>query len=83
MERIYTGGSRELGAAIRDLGGDPIIHDVSTPGMPQTNGIAEGCVKRVVYGARTLLVSAGLPHPWWDSVAEVPLFPTEHADQEW
>ena len=70
VKRIYTDGAKELSAAIKKIGIAPVIHDKSTPGVPQTNGIAEGCVKRVVYGARTLLVSAGLPHPYWDLAAE-------------
>ena len=69
-KRIYTDGSRELKRAIRDLGHAAIRHDTSTPGVPQTNGIAESCVKRVIYGARTLLVAAGLPHPYWDLASE-------------
>ena len=40
-------------------------HELSQPGMPQTNGIAERAVQEVLAGTRTLLVQAGLPGYFW------------------
>ena len=68
--RIYTDASRELIAAVREIGVEQVMHDTSTPGMPQTNGLAESMVRRVVHGTRALLAKAGLPHPYW-SLASV------------
>ena len=72
--RIYTGAAPELIAVVRQLGVIPVIHDTSTPRKPQTNGIAEGQVRRVVRGARVSLTQAGLPHPYWSYLAQCFLF---------
>ena len=42
-------------------------HPTSTPGRPETNGVAERAVRTVVEGARTALEHAGLPPRWWCS----------------
>ena len=72
--RIYTDAAPELIAAVRQIGVRPIIHDTATPGMPQTNGIAEGQVRRVVHGTRAALAQAGLPHPYWSLAARCFVF---------
>ena len=40
-------------------------HRTSTPGRPQTNGIAERSVREAIEGARTVMQQAGSPHRWW------------------
>ena len=37
----------------------------STPGIPQTNGLAERKVRQVKEGGRTNLLQAGLDYSWW------------------
>ena len=69
-KKIYTDASKELIAAIKDLGINTLMHDTATPGMPQTNGMAESMVRRVVHGTRAILATAGLPHCYW-SLASV------------
>ena len=59
---LYTDNSRELIKAAQDLG---IPHGTSTPGRPQTNGVAERAVRSVVEGTRTCLEHAGFPPSFW------------------
>ena len=59
VKRLYSDGSGELEAASRTL---QILHDVSTPQRPQTNGIAEHAVRRVIEGTRCCLLQSGLSH---------------------
>ena len=40
-------------------------HPTSTPGVPQSNGLAERMVRRVKEGGRSNLVQSGLPYSWW------------------
>jgi len=40
-------------------------HTTSTPGRPETNGVAERAVRTVIEGTRTALEHAGLPPKWW------------------
>ena len=42
----------------------------SIPHRPQTNGIAEAAVRRVIEGTRACLYRSGLPHAWWDYATE-------------
>ena len=56
------GDSRELIKAAQDLG---IPHGTSTPGRPQTNGVAERAARSVVEGTRTCLEHAGFPPSFW------------------
>ena len=59
---IYTDGSPELAWAIQQKGW---CSDVSTPGMPQTNGVAERAVRAVVEGTRAVLLHSGfIPAGW-------------------
>ena len=59
---FYSDGERDLISAARSLGWKG---DTSTPHRPQSNGIAEEKVKRVLYSARALLENAGLEPKWW------------------
>lgn len=40
-------------------------HRTSIRGVPQTNGIADSRVKKVIRGTQTLLLQVGRPHVWW------------------
>ena len=62
VKRFYTDCSAELIAAARALGWK---HDTATPQRPQTNGVAERAVRRVLEGTRSILLASGLPHRWW------------------
>jgi hypothetical protein len=57
--RAYIDGSQELKGACKALG---ILRDVATPRRPQTNGVAERAVRRVLEGTRALLLARGLLH---------------------
>merc|ERR1712026_586488 len=37
----------------------------STPGVPQTNGLAERKIRQVKEGGRTNLIQSGLAYVWW------------------
>ena len=37
----------------------------STPGVPQSNGLAERMIRRVKEGGRSNLIQSGLPYVWW------------------
>ena len=60
--RFYTDNSGELEAAAAELSWR---HDTSTPNRPQTNGMAESAVRKVIEGTRAVLLQSGLPHRWW------------------
>ena len=40
-------------------------HRTSTPGRPQTNGVAERAVREALEGTRAAMHQAGAPHRWW------------------
>ena len=67
VKRLYSDGSREIASAARKLGWR---HDVSTPNRPQTNGVAERAVKRVIEGTRSVLLASGLPHRFWSDASK-------------
>ena len=67
VSRIYTHGSGELAEACAKL---EWPHDVSTPYRPQTNGVAERAVRRVLEGTRSILLASGLSHEWWPTASE-------------
>ena len=62
MALLYSDGSGELEAASERL---EIPHNVSTPQRPQTNGVAERMVRRIIEGTRCCLIASGLEHVWW------------------
>ena len=53
-----------------DIWDGATVHDTSCPGVPQTNSIAEGKVKKTVNGTRVSLMTAGLPHCYWPLAAQ-------------
>ena len=62
VKRIYTDGSGELKGAAGRLNW---LRDVSTPHRPQTNGVAERAVRKILEGSRSLLLESGLSYGWW------------------
>ena len=62
VKRAWSDNSGELIAALNTL---RITHDTSLQGRPQSNGRAERLVRRVMDGAKTLLLQAGLPRGYW------------------
>ncbi len=56
VDRAWTDNSQELIGALDALN---ITHDTSLQGRPQSNGRAERLVRRVMDGAKTLLLRAG------------------------
>ena len=62
IKYVYTDNSKELIKAVSDLG---LVHGTSTPGRPQTNGVAERAVRTIVEGTRTVLEQAGFPPSFW------------------
>lgn len=60
---IYSDNSGELSKAAVQLG---CPHDTCTPHVPQTNGIAENCVRQVKEGTSCLLLQSGLSRKFWD-----------------
>ena len=45
-------------------------HHTSTPGRPDTNGVAERAVRTIVEGTRAALFQAGMPEMWWPYAME-------------
>ena len=62
VKSFYCDNSHELLGAARTVGW---CCPTATPGVPQTNGLAERMVRKVKEGARALLIQAGLPPKWW------------------
>ena len=62
LDMVYSDNSKEIKKAVRQFG---FNHRTSAPGIPQTNTLAEGRVKIVVYGTRTALSNAGIPCCDW------------------
>lgn len=59
---FYSDAARELHSAAKVLG---ICKDQSTPGRPQSNGLAESKVRKVLQGTRTILEHAGMDPSYW------------------
>jgi hypothetical protein len=73
VKSIWTDGSKELKYAVKRLGWNP---SKSTPGISQTNSVAERQVRDVQAGTRTLLHQAGLPACFWNYAAPAYCFGT-------
>ena len=58
---IYTDNSLEFGKACEDLSWN---HCTSTPHRSETNGIAEGAVRRIKEGTSAVLLQSGLDEKW-------------------
>ena len=54
---FHADAAREITSAAKALG---LCHDPATPGRPQSNGLAESKVRKVLEGTRTVLDHAGL-----------------------
>ena len=61
-EVVETDNSLEFGKACEDLS---LNHCTSTPHHSETNGIAEGAVRRVKEGTPAVLLQSGLNEKWW------------------
>ena len=59
---LYSDGGPEVDAA---LATSQSIHEISTPGVKQDNGVAERSNQTIEGGARTILLAAGLPTYFW------------------
>ena len=62
LRYVWTDNSPELSRARRELG---VAHGTATPYRPETNGLAERAVRRVLEGTRVVLDQAGLPPEFW------------------
>ena len=62
IQSIFTDNSRELRKSIRWL---KWHHKRSTPGISQTNAVAERQIRDILGGSRTLLSNAGRPACFW------------------
>ncbi len=58
-KRACADGFQELTGACKAMG---IVPDIATPHRPQTNGVTERAVRRVLEGTRAVLLASGLPH---------------------
>jgi hypothetical protein len=62
FKMVYSDNANEIGKAAKTVG---FQHEPSTPHRPQSNGIAESAVRRVLEGTRSVLYASGLSHAWW------------------
>ena len=67
MKLLYTDGAPEYKEAAEKLGW---LHQKSTPYRPQTNGVAERNVQRIVQGTRAVLQQSCFEHCWWPEASE-------------
>jgi hypothetical protein len=61
VRSFYSDRAPEFRAAARELGWE--FH-ASVPGRPQSNGVAERAVRRVIEGTRVVLEQSGFPLKW-------------------
>ena len=64
---FFSDTSLEVGKSCEDLSWN---HRTSTPHRSETNGIAEGAVRRVKEGTSALLLQSGLDEKWWTDSSE-------------
>ena len=62
LKEVWGDGSGEITGACEALKW-PLQR--STPGRPQTNGVAERAVRACLEGARTVIEQSGLNKKWW------------------
>ena len=63
----YSDNAAEIKASVVALGIPP---STSTPHIPQTNGIAENCVRKVSEGTACLLLQSGFSSHWWSDAMQ-------------
>ena len=66
VQRIYSDNHKSIINACEEL---RINHELSTPGVHQTNAVIENKNKLVENGIRCALITAGLPSCWWPLAA--------------
>ena len=54
-------------------------HCTSTPHRSETNGIAEGAVRRVKEGTSAVLLQSGQDEEWWADSMEMSLLSAKHS----
>jgi hypothetical protein len=62
IQQVYSDNAPEFIKAVRCLG---VVHETSTPGVPQTNGIVERSNQLIIGGTVTSMIAAGLPPCFW------------------
>ena len=62
LKAVWGDGSGEITGACEALSW-PLQR--STPGRPQTNGVAERAVRACLEGTRTIIEQSGLNKKWW------------------
>ena len=70
-KHVYTDASKEFKKALEEF---ETSHDSSTPHRPQTNGVAEGAVRRVKEGTACTLLQSGWPEEMWGEAMSVYCF---------
>ena len=78
IETFYSDNAAEIAKAVRQVRWK--LAPTSTPGDPQSNGVAENCVGRVKAGTKALLAQSGLHRTFWEDAA--PAFCNE-SNLEW
>ena len=63
IHKLYSYRSGEISRALKNLS---IMPQCGQPGVPQYNAGAECANREVLAGTRSLLLSAGLPHYFWE-----------------
>ena len=62
VKQFYSDNFKSIQKAAKKMGWTA---PTSTPGVPQTNGLAERKVRQVKEGGRTNLAQSGLSYAWW------------------
>ena len=66
VKSFYSDRAPEFRATARELGRE--FHS-SGPGRPQSNGVADRAVRRVIEGTRVTREQFGFPQKWWSIAA--------------
>ena len=66
IQQIYSDNAPEFINATKAMG---IVHETSTPGVPQNNGIVERSNQLIIGGTVTSMVEAGTPPCYWSYAA--------------